>query len=86
MPMTESGIDSTLLRDIYVSMGEPLEGGAWNLRLHHKPLVVWIWLGCVVMALGGMLAVIDRRYRVAARRREAVQATGLAQGAAGGGD
>ncbi|HEY5635873.1 MAG TPA: heme lyase CcmF/NrfE family subunit [Burkholderiales bacterium] len=86
MPMTESGIDSTLLRDIYVSMGEPLEGGAWNLRLHHKPLVVWIWLGCVVMALGGMLAVIDRRYRVAARRREAVQATGLAQGAAGGAD
>ena len=69
-PMTESAIDSSLTRDLYVALGEPLEDGAWSVRIHHKPLVVWIWLGCVVMALGGLLATLDRRYRVVTRRRE----------------
>jgi len=70
-PMTESAIDSGLTRDLYVALGDPLPGDAWSVRLHYKPLVVWIWLGCVVMAIGGLLATLDRRYRVAARRREA---------------
>jgi cytochrome c-type biogenesis protein CcmF len=77
-PMTESAIDSGLTRDLYVALGEPLEGGAWSVRIHYKPLVVWIWLGCVVMAIGGLLATLDRRYRVVTRRREAPRGKGAA--------
>ena len=63
MPMTEAAIDRSLSRDIYVSMGEPLGGNDWAVRVHVKPFVNWIWLGCVLMALGGFLAIADRRYR-----------------------
>lgn len=66
--MTEAAIDSGLLRDLYVSLGEPLDDGAWSVRLYHKPFVDWIWGGCLVMALGGLSAVSDRRYRPAWRR------------------
>jgi len=66
-PMTEAAIDSNPLRDLYVSMGEPVDGGAWIVRLQHKPFVTWIWGGCVLMALGGALAASDRRYRVKQR-------------------
>ena len=66
-PMTEAAIDSNLARDLYVSMGEALPDGAWTLRVQHKPMVIWIWLGCVMMAAGGALAVSDRRYRQARR-------------------
>jgi cytochrome c-type biogenesis protein CcmF len=70
MPMTEVGIDRGFTRDLYVSLGEPLEGGAaWAVRIYYKPFVNWIWGGCVLMALGGLLAVADRRYRL--RRSEA---------------
>jgi cytochrome c-type biogenesis protein CcmF len=68
--MTEAAIDSGLLGDLYVSLGEPLEDGAWSVRLYHKPFVDWIWGGCLIMALGGVLAVSDRRYRLARRREE----------------
>ncbi len=68
--MTEAAIDTGFLRDLYVSLGEPLDGGAWSVRLYHKPFVDWIWGGCLFMALGGLLAVSDRRYRLAWRRRE----------------
>ena len=68
MPMTEAAIDTNLLRDVYVSMGEPLDdggsAGAWSVRVHYKPFVVWIWGGCLLMALGGALAIADRRYRL----------------------
>jgi cytochrome c-type biogenesis protein CcmF len=67
-PMTEAAIDSGFTRDLYVALGEALEGSAWLVRLHYKPFVSWIWGGCVVMALGGLLAVTDRRYRTAMRR------------------
>jgi cytochrome c-type biogenesis protein CcmF len=68
MPMTEVAIDRGITRDVYVSMGEPLDGGkAWSMRLYVKPFVNWIWGGCVLMALGGFLAVADRRYRVTSR-------------------
>ncbi len=67
MPMTEAAIDGGLTRDLYVSLGEPLPDGAWAVRLYHKPFVSWIWGGCVLMALGGLLALSDRRYRIASR-------------------
>ncbi|AGA90147.1 c-type cytochrome biogenesis protein CcmF [Thioflavicoccus mobilis 8321] len=63
--MTEASIDAGLLRDIYVSLGEPLEVGAWSLRIYYKPYVRWIWLGGLLMATGGVLAITDRRYRAA---------------------
>ena len=64
MAMTEPAIDTGFLRDLYVAMGEPLENGAWVVRVYHKPFVDWIWFGCLLMAFGGMLAVTDRRYRL----------------------
>jgi cytochrome c-type biogenesis protein CcmF len=62
-PMTEAAIDAGLTRDLYVSMGEQLDSGAWIIRVYHKPFVDWIWGGCLIMALGGALAATDRRYR-----------------------
>ena len=63
-PMTEAGIDVGLFRDIYVSLGEPLKGGDWALRLYYKPMVRWIWLGGLLTALGGLLSASDPRYRL----------------------
>ncbi len=75
MPMTEAAIDSGLLRDVYVSLGEPIDrarpDGEWAVRVYHKPFVGWIWGGCLIMALGGLLAASDRRYRLPARRTAA---------------
>ena len=68
--MTEAAISPGLVRDLYVSLGEPLEDGAWSVRLYHKPFIDWIWGGCLVMAVGGVLAISDRRYRLAWRRKE----------------
>ena len=61
--MTEADIDSGFTRDLYVSLGEPVGDGAWGVRVYHKPFVDWIWGGCFIMALGGALAISDRRYR-----------------------
>jgi cytochrome c-type biogenesis protein CcmF len=61
--MTEADIDAGLVRDLYVSLGEPVDGNAWGVRVYHKPYVDWIWGGCFLMALGGFLAMSDRRYR-----------------------
>ncbi|MDR2877958.1 MAG: heme lyase CcmF/NrfE family subunit [Chromatiales bacterium] len=69
MPMTEAAIDTTLFRDLYVSLGEPVDNGAWSVRIYYKPFVSWIWGGCVLMALGGVLTVSDRRYRIAVKQR-----------------
>src|ERR671919_786004 len=70
--MTETAIDSGLFRDLYVSLGEPVGQGAWSVRVYYKPFVGWIWGGALLMALGGGLAVSDRRYALAARKeREA---------------
>ena len=68
MPMTEAAIETSLWRDLYVSLGEPVEGGAWIVRVYYKPFVVWIWSGAIFMIIGGLMAVSDRRYRVLARR------------------
>jgi len=67
MPMTEAAIDAGLTRDVYVSLGEPLEGQAWAVRVYYKPFVDWIWGGCLLMALGGLIAASDRRYRLRVR-------------------
>jgi cytochrome c-type biogenesis protein CcmF len=74
MPMTEAGIDPGLFRDLFVALGEPLDdNGAWSLRIYHKPFVRWIWLGGLLMALGALLAALDRRYfKMARRARTAV--------------
>jgi cytochrome c-type biogenesis protein CcmF len=79
MPMTEAGIDPGLLRDLYVSLGEPVgDQGDWAVRLYYKPYVRWIWLGGILMALGGLLAVSDRRYRTARRTSAATLPAGAA--------
>ncbi len=87
--MTEAAIDAGFLKDIYVSLGEPLDGGAWAVRVYVKPFVRWIWFGGLMMAFGAVLAVADRRYRRLAERyasRVAVQSSpGRVAGAAGPG-
>jgi cytochrome c-type biogenesis protein CcmF len=69
MPMTEAAIDVGFWRDIHVSLGEPVDRArpedAWIVRIHFKPLIDWIWGGCALMALGGLLSIRDRRYRTA---------------------
>jgi cytochrome c-type biogenesis protein CcmF len=65
--MTEAALDAGLTRDLYVSLGEPLKGDAWAIRLHVKPFVRCIWLGGLMIGLGGLLSVMDKRYR---RRRQ----------------
>ncbi|HMC13242.1 MAG TPA: cytochrome c-type biogenesis CcmF C-terminal domain-containing protein, partial [Gallionellaceae bacterium] len=73
MPMTEAAIDTGVFRDLYVSLGEPIpdSNGAWAVRVYHKPFVDWIWTGCIMMALGGVLALSDRRYRIHSRKKQA---------------
>ena len=66
--MTEADIDPGFTRDLYVALGEPLEGGAWAVRIQHKPFVRWLWLGGLLMTLGGLLAATDPRYRKQAKR------------------
>lgn len=71
MPMSEAGISPHLIHDLYASLGEPLEGGAWSVRIYHKPMVEWIWFGCLMMAFGGLLAMLDKRYRLHAQPKSA---------------
>ncbi len=72
--MTEAGIDPSLVRDLYVAMGEFLGNGAWSMRVQVKPYVRWLWLGSIFMAWGGFLAIADRRYRlVRAGKRSAAK-------------
>ena len=77
--MTEADIDTGFTRDLYVSLGEPVGDGAWGVRIYHKPFVDWIWGGAFIMALGGFLAISDRRYRL----RKSVGATDGALAARG---
>jgi len=71
--MTEADIETRFVGDRYVSLGEPVTAdgasGAWGVRIYVKPFVDWIWTGCLLMAFGGFVAVADRRYRLAVRRR-----------------
>jgi cytochrome c-type biogenesis protein CcmF len=63
MPMTEAGIEVDWNRDLFVAMGEDLGAGKWSMRLQYKPMVRFIWFGALVMAIGGFIAITDRRYR-----------------------
>jgi len=73
--MTETAIDSGVFRDLYLSLGEPVSNGAWSVRVYYKPCVSWIWGGAVLMAMGGGLALSDRRYALAARKQREALAT-----------
>ncbi len=76
MPTTEAAINNGFWRDIYVVIGDPQDDGGWAMRSYFKPLANWIWGGAILMALGGLLSLTDRRYRVAAgasRRRKPVE-------------
>jgi len=75
-PMTEAAIHSRVHRDLYVQLGEPAGPDTWLIRIWVKPFVTWIWGGCLLMGLGGLLAITDRRYRQRA-------AAGAARGADG---
>ena len=80
MPMTEAAIDAGFLRDVYVSLGEPIDRtkpeGEWAVRVYYKPFVDWIWGGCILMSIGGLLAMLDRRYRLARRTDKATASAG----------
>jgi cytochrome c-type biogenesis protein CcmF len=69
-PMTEAGIDAGWNRDLFVALGDPLGNNAWSVRLQYKPLIRFIWLGALIMAIGGLVAASDRRYRLTAAARE----------------
>jgi cytochrome c-type biogenesis protein CcmF len=81
-PMTEAAIDAGVTRDLFVALGEPLDNGAWALRLYHKPFIRWIWFGALIMGIGGLLAATDRRYRQLARRTVPSEERGAAVGTA----
>jgi cytochrome c-type biogenesis protein CcmF len=70
MPMTEAAIDAGFTRDLFIALGEPLgQDGAWAIRIYYKPFIRWIWLGAIIMSIGGLFAASDRRYRRLARSR-----------------
>ena len=74
-PMTEAAIDTRMVRDVFVSLGDPLGGGSWSVHFRYKPMISFIWYGCIVMALGGLIAATDRRYRRPIKSRAAARST-----------
>lgn len=82
MPMTEAAIHPNFFRDVYVALGEPMDENAtaWSVRVFHKPFINWLWLGALMLVIGGFLAASDRRYRIALRK-SAVPANAVTQGA-----
>ena len=81
-PMTEAGIHVTPLRDLFVALGDDLGDGKWSMRVQYKPLIRYIWIGALLMAIGGFVSIADRRYRARAAARDAVNAGGTAGEAA----
>jgi cytochrome c-type biogenesis protein CcmF len=63
--MTEASIDPGFWRDVYISLGEPLDDArqVWAVRIYVKPMIRWIWLGAIFMAVGGIISTLDRRYK-----------------------
>ena len=84
--MTEADIDGGFTKDIYVALGEPLANGAWSIRIYVKPFIRWIWLGALMIAFGGVIAALDKRYRRLSSQSEPVAslqqavATGVSPG------
>ncbi len=77
MPTTEAAINSGLLRDVYLVIGDPQADGGWAVRTYIKPMANWIWGGAILMALGGVMSLTDRRYRVAAGARRQSTVAGV---------
>jgi cytochrome c-type biogenesis protein CcmF len=75
--MTEADIAPGLWRDLYVSLGESYEDGSWAIRIYYKPLMRWVWGGALLMALGGFIAIADRRYRVSVKAGQRVSAVNV---------
>ena len=73
MTTTEAAIRPTLTSDLYAVIGDPDGKGGWAARLYHKPLVHWIWLGAILMSIGGIVSLTDRRHRVGAPKRKPVR-------------
>jgi len=78
-PMTEAGISVGWTRDLFVALGDPLGGGAWSVRIQFKPLIRYIWVGALMMALGGLIAACDRRYRTQRATEKATTAEAMAR-------
>ena len=78
MPMTEAAINAGVTRDLYAALGEQLNDGAWAIRLYYKPFIRWIWFGTLLMAIGGVIAMIDKRYRFAGKAVSGKQKQGAA--------
>jgi cytochrome c-type biogenesis protein CcmF len=76
---SETAIDRSVWRDLYLSLGDEVPGGGWTVRVYHKPLVNWIWGGALLMAIGGGFAVTDRRYALASRQRASEAPSGKAE-------
>ena len=76
--MTEADIDPSMFRDLYVALGEPVGSDAWAVRVHYKPFVRWIWFGGLLIACGGFITVLDKRYRrvLSAKQEKTVAAKG----------
>ncbi|WP_445397173.1 heme lyase CcmF/NrfE family subunit [Zobellella sp. An-6] len=72
MPMTEAAINAGFTRDLYAALGEELDDGAWAVRLYYKPFVRWIWFGAVLMSIGGVIAMVDKRYRFGRKHEQEV--------------
>ena len=70
LPTTEAAIDNGIFRDLYLVIGDPQQGGGWAVRAWVKPFANWIWAGAIIMAIGGIFSLTDRRYRVAAGARK----------------
>jgi cytochrome c-type biogenesis protein CcmF len=73
MPTTEAAISNGIIRDVYVVIGDPQANGGWAVRTYDKPFANWIWGGCILMALGGLLSLSDRRLRVGAAAAKPVR-------------
>lgn len=82
MPLSQAALDVGVTRDLFVALGAPAGEHAWTLRLHVKPFMAWIWVGCLLMAFGGLLAATDRRYRLGIAARRAAGVGGAALGGA----
>jgi cytochrome c-type biogenesis protein CcmF len=78
-PMTEAGINVGWTRDLFVALGDQLGGGAWSVRIQYKPLIRYIWLGALLMAIGGLVAASDRRYRTQRVTEQAAAAGAMAR-------
>ena len=76
-PMTEAGIESGIFKDLYVALGEAISVNEWGLRAYYRPFVQWIWIGSALMALGGLMGAMDKRYRTESAKSKSVQLDNL---------